>query len=189
MIEFSQNIKTVLQNPTIETFVLVRINDYYTTDYPTNITLGDGSTYISDGKLVSVDPPKLSSSVDRELYKVALADPDYSIGNNMQTGLVGRPFQVRLGFVDPTTLQPYTAITDTVLIYKGFVDNIAYNIETGNNGEVILSVTGASPMADLDLVKTFYISKDFIRGLNATDNSFDQIYEGSGSVNLKWGRV
>jgi hypothetical protein len=188
MIEFSNNIKTLLQNPVIDAFYMVRINTYLTTSHVTNITV-DGNTYLSDGRLLSVDPPKLSSSVDRELYKVTLADPDYSIGGTMQTGIVGKTFEVRLGFVDPITSQPYTALSDTVLIYKGFVDSIAYNIETNQQGEVALLVTGASPMANLDVTKTFYTSRDFIRSISPTDSCFDQVYEGSGTVNLKWGKT
>jgi hypothetical protein len=191
MISFSTNIATLLQNPSIECFYVVKIGTYKTTSYFTDITLSNNETYLSDGKLVNVDPPRLSSSVDREIYKVVLADADYSLGTIMQSGLVGSNFEVRLIFIDPTTNLPYTTLTDTVLSYKGDVDSIGYSVETGNSGQVLLEVSGASPMADLDLTKAFYTSKEYIRGLadNSQDSCFDQVYEGSGPVAIKWGKV
>ena len=44
-------------------------------------------------------------------------------------------------------------------------------------------------MADLDAVKPFYTTKDFVRQLNPDDSCFDQIYHGSGFVNLNWGKA
>jgi hypothetical protein len=188
MIEFSSTIISLLQNPSVDAFYMVRIYAYYTTSHFNNITLSNGETYVADGRIVQVDPPKLSATVDRELYKVTLADPDYTLGAAAQSGLVGKEFEVRIGFINPSTNAPYTQLANTILAYKGLVDSIAYNIGTGNVNEAILSVTGSSPMSDLDLTRSFYTSKEYIRTLNTNDTCFDQIYEGSGPVQLKWGR-
>lgn len=188
MITFSTAIQNILAQPVVEEFHLVRIGNYRTTSYFYNITLSNGDVYLADGKLVGVDTPRLSSTVDRELYKVTLADNDYSLSTVVEGSFVGLPFEVRIGFVDQTTKQPLTTITDTLLAYKGIIDSGGYSINPADVGDVILQVTGASPMADLDATRTFYGSKDFIRSLAPNDSSFDQVYEGSGPVSLKWGK-
>jgi hypothetical protein len=192
MISFNSTLIALLQNPVINAFYLVKIGlpsgFYLTTSHFANITLSNGDTYLSDGKLLSADVPKLSSVVDREIYKVVLADVDYTLGAAMQTGIVGKVFEVRIGFIDPATEVPYTQIENTILAYKGIIDSIGYSIETGNTGEAALSISGASPMADLDLTRTPYSSKEYIRGLFPNDSCFDQVYEGSGPVNIKWGK-
>jgi hypothetical protein len=192
MISFNSTLVALLQNPVVNAFYMVKIGlpsgFYLTTSHFTNITLSNNDTYVADGKLLDADVPRLSATVDREIYKIVLADPDYSSGATMQSGLVGKLFEVRIGFIDPVTNIPYTAITDTILAYKGIVNNIAYSIETGNIGEAALSISGASPMADLDLTRTPYTSKEYIRGISQNDSCFDQVYEGAGPVNLKWGK-
>lgn len=187
MIQFSPTIVQILQNPTIEAFYLIKIHTYKSTSYFTDITF-EGETYVADGRLMSADPPRMSAIVDRELYKVILADPDYSFGTLLGNNLIGRNFEVRLIFVDPVTQLPYLEYANTLLIYKGTVDSTAYAVDTGNTGEVAISISGASPMSDLDLTKPFYTSKEFIRNISSNDTSFDQVYEGSGNVNLKWGK-
>jgi hypothetical protein len=188
MITFSNTVKQLLAAPTIEAFYLVDFNNYKTTNYFSNITLSDGSTYENDGRLMQVDPPQLSTSVDRELYKITFADPDFSFGPLVDTGIVGSPVSVRIGFVNQETKLPYTNIQDTVLVYKGKVDNGAYSISTQDTGEATFVLTCASPLADLDSVRALYTSRDALRSVSPNDTSFDQIYEGAGQVELKWGK-
>jgi hypothetical protein len=189
MIEFSSTILSIMANPNIETFYLVRIgSDYKTTTHFDNVTLSNGHTYLSDGRVLNVDDPRLSAIVDREIYKVTLADPDFELSTLAENSLIGSVFEVRIGFVNPATGLPVTTVGDTMLAYKGIVESAGYIMETGNRGEVTLQISGASPMADLDAVRAFYGSRDFIKGLDPTDTAFDQVYEGSGSVNIKWGK-
>lgn len=188
MIKFSSTVINLLQNPSVEAFYCVTINTYKTTSFYSNVTLSNNETFLSDGKLISVDPPKISATVDREIFKVTLADPDYTLGAQFQTGLVGNNFEIRILLVDPSTNQPYLNITDTILAYKGIVDNIGYSIQTSNTGETIIGISGASPMNDLDLTRNFYTSREYIKTKYPDDTCFDQIYEGSGPVNLKWGK-
>lgn len=187
MIQFSNTLIQLLQNPVIEAFYLIKVHTYRNTSYFTDITFNN-EIYVADGKLLSADPPRMSAIVDRELYKIVLADPEYSFGSLLGNNLIGRNFEVRLIFVDPVTKLPYLELENTLLIYKGIVDSTAYAIDTSNLGEVAISISGSSPMADLDLTKTFYTSKEFIRNISSNDTSFDQVYEGSGNVNLKWGK-
>lgn len=189
MIQFNSTVIGLLSNPVISVFYLVRVADYYTTSHYNNITLTNGQTYIADGKILQADAPRLSPTVDRELYRVSFADPDYSLTGIVGDGIVGQPFEVRLCFIDPTTNAPYTNISDTLLAYKGVVDNVSYSISLGNLGETVAVVSGASPMADLDATRAYYSSKEFIKEIDPNDSSFDQIYEGAGPINLRWGRV
>jgi hypothetical protein len=188
MIQFSTTISTVLQNPIIDAFYCVTIGTYKTTSYISNITLSNGEIFQSDGKLISVDAPRISTTVDREIFKVTLADTDFALGAQFQSGLVGNLFEIRLILINPSTNQPYLTLTDTILAYKGLIDNIGYSIQTGSIGENILVISGSSPMNDLDLTKPFYTSREYIREKYPNDSCFDQIYEGSGPVNLKWGK-
>lgn len=188
MISFSTAISNLLQNPSVEAFYCVTIGSYKTTTFYSNVTLSNGETFLSDGRLLSVDAPRISATVDRELFKVTLADPDFLLGAQFQTGLVGNNFEIRIILVDPVTNQPYLNLNDSILSYKGIIDNMGYSIETSNQGESILAISGSSPMNDLDLTKNFYTSREYIKTKYPDDTCFDQIYEGSGPVNLKWGK-
>jgi hypothetical protein len=188
MISFSLNVRNLLQQPTIETFYMIDFDGYRTTNYFAPITLSNGEVYNNDGRLYEVDPPQLSTTVDRELYKISFADPDFYFGTLIDQGIVGAPVTVRIGFVDPLTKQPLTAVSDTVVSYKGRVDNGAYSIKTEDVGEALFVLTCASPMANLDAIRSLSTTKDALKTISPSDTSFDQIYEGSGQVELKWGK-
>ena len=166
--------------------------------------------YISDDSIISVDLPSLSTNVDREQYKIVVsannllnAAPTIDINTknisltnkefgqlaNTQNMLIGRGIEGRIGFINTTTGMPFTKLSDTILIYKGTIESIGYLIKTQEMGESLLQITGSSPMRNLDLKSGLYLSKDYIRQVNLNDSCCDQIYEGSGAVTLKWGRI
>lgn len=153
-----------------------------------DVTLPNGVTYISDGLILSMDSPSLSSSVDRTQYKVVLADPNLGDMSAYQSGLVGCELETRLCFVDQETGQPYLATEDSFIVYKGMVDGVSYEIDTKELGEVRVTITGSSPIANLDQKRSIYLSRDSIRKRNSADSCCDQIYQGSGALVLKWGR-
>jgi hypothetical protein len=101
--------------------------------------------------------------------------------------------EARLCFIkndaNPDNRLPLTTLTDTLLIYRGKINGASYLIQTEEIGEVILQVTGASPMADLNLKKSIYLSRDYIRNKNPNDACCDMIYAGSGTLGLRWGRT
>lgn len=191
MIQFSEKVKQILSQPTIEAFYLVDVDSglYRTTSFFRDITLSNGVTFSNDGRLLSVDPPQLSSTVDREIYKISIADPDFNSGDSADRGLIGKLVEVRIGFVNQATNLPETNIVDTVLVYRGKIDGTSYIVNTNTIGEAVLNVTCSSPMADLDLRKPIYTTKDAARSREPSDTSCDQIYEGSGQLTLKWGKV
>ena len=192
MIQFNSTISNILQQTSVEAFYLVEIGlstVYRTTNFYNDITFDNGITYMNDGRLAQVDPPKMSATVDREQYKILLADVDMYFSQYVDSGLVGKDVSVRIGFVDPSNGLPLTQIANTVLIYKGRVDSGAYNLSTESAGDSVFAITCSSPMGDLDLVKALSTSKDSLRNIDPSDTSFEQIYEGVGQIELKWGKL
>jgi hypothetical protein len=193
--QLSANIVTLINNKTVNAFYMVLVQHtgggfvhFNTTSHYADVTLSNGQTYIADGKLKSADPPQMNTTVDREQYKVILADPSFSEGGNIGQGLVGKVLEVRLGFIDPSTGLPFTNVADTFIVYKGRVDSASYMIDT-EEGEVDLQITGVSPMVSLEMVKGYYLSRDNVRAHDSADSSFDDVYEGSSAIILKWGKA
>lgn len=194
MIQFSANIQTVLSQMPIETFYMLRVSNingtaiYSSTDYFMNVTLSNGYVYTADSLLLSVDPPQLSSTVDREQYKIVLSDPSFSQASIIENNIVGKYLETRIGFINQTTGLPYLTASDTLIVYKGRIDSAGYVIDSGEIGESKLQITGSSPISNLDQKNGIYLSKETIRNANGNDSSCDQIYEGSGALMLKWGK-
>jgi hypothetical protein len=194
MRQLSSNVVALIANETISSFYMVLVRHYNdgmihfnTTSHFADVTLSNGITYLADGKLKSADPPQLNTTVDREQYKVILADPAFADGALLGQGLVGKVMEVRVGFINPATGLPYTDIADTFVSYKGRINSAAYLVDT-EEGSVDLELVGVSPLISLDMVKGYYLSRDFVRQKDATDSSFDAVYEGSSAVILKWGK-
>jgi hypothetical protein len=199
---FSSTIKSVLSFDNIEGFYLLRITDvdgsviFSSTTHYTDITLSNNNTYFSDGLILSIDPPQLSSTVDREQYKIVLIDPTFSQSSKLDTTLLGKVLETRIGFVNNNNIaasetplgQPFTNVNDTFVLYKGRVDSVAYEIDANELGEVKLAITGSSPLINLDQKNGIYISRESIRAANSSDTSCDETYQGSGVITLKWGK-
>jgi hypothetical protein len=194
MIQFSTNIQTILSTFPIESFYMLRISNqngtviYSSTDYFMDISLSNGYTYTADSLLLSVDAPQLSSSVDREQYKIILSDPSFSQAATIESNIVGKYLETRIGFINQTTGLPYLTVSDTLVVYKGRIESAGYVIDSGEIGESKLQITGSSPISNLDQKNGIYLSKEMIRGTNGNDSCCDQIYQGSGTLALKWGK-
>jgi hypothetical protein len=194
MRQLSSNIQTLIANETVQAFYMVLIRHYddgfihfNTTSCYCDVTLSNGISYVSDGKLKSADPPQINTNVDREQYKVILSDPAFDEGANVGNGLVGKIMEVRVGFINPATGLPFTNIEDTFVTYKGRVDRTSYLVDT-EDGNVDLEIIGVSPLISLDMVKGYYTSRDNVRAQDSTDSSFDSVYEGSGAITVRWGK-
>ena len=128
----------------------------------------------------------LKSAPVSVLYKIKLCDSSMSMLGFYEGGAVGKVGAVRVGFVDYNTGIPDTA--NTILIYKGVIESFKYQVDTDEQGEVIAEIICSNPMADLDAVRPYYTSKDFIKQLSSDDTAYDQVYNGAGTVSLKWGK-
>ncbi len=195
MRQLSANVAPLVESGEAETIFLVRITDkdglvvFSSTTYFDNVTLSNGYEYEANGMLVSADPPQLSTTVDREQYRIAIADPEFMQGDNAENGLTGKRMEVRLGFINPEDGLPFTSITDTFVVYRGRVDGAAYKVSTQEFGEVLLQITGISPILSLDSKSGITLTKDAVRQRNPNDSCCDQLYEGSSTLVLKWGKA
>jgi hypothetical protein len=197
MINLSPALKTILSQPTVETAILVKIHTLsFTSSYLPITVAGDTYTPSEDAvRLISVDPPKVTSTVDRASYSITFADPDMYFGQWLEDlvspglvttpeqGYTGLPVTVRLAVLSGSS---YSA--ESLLLYKGVVDTGSYAVDLEEFGESIFTFTCSSPMSSLDMIRTFYTTKNDLRGIYATDAAFDQIYEGSGQIRLLWGK-
>jgi hypothetical protein len=184
---FSTKVQSIIDSGNIRFFYLIDLtfnSTYRLTSYGTNIVY-DSNTYISDGGLFEIDTPKLSSVIDREAYRVVIADLSNALLNDIRSNVVGKDMLVRLGFIDPDTDQPLLQTENILHVYKGFADTP----EVVNNWDTkIASIEGTSPMADLDMVNSYVTSRDSIKQRSSTDTSFDEIYDNS-ELEIKWGKV
>jgi hypothetical protein len=202
MMFFSSTIKSYLSSDKIEAFYLLRILNsdgsiiYSSTSCfcdilltSLGVSLGSNYLYSSNSSLKSVDLPQLSTSVDREQYKISIiTNPTDPQMNLAVTNLIGKTLETRIGFVNTTTGFPDMAIENTIIVYRGRVESAGYTFETSDIGESTLQLSGSSPIVNLDQKNGLYLSRDSIKHLNANDTCCDQIYESSSAITLKWGK-
>lgn len=197
---FSTNFLSVINSDTIKYFYLIQIelektgastqtrNTYYYTSYDRNISW-NGQTWSGDGGLFEIDSPRFSSIIDREAYTVVLQDKDNTLSDIFKQGVIGNDIFVRVGVLDssgnPLLGTDSNGVSDVVSIYSGFIDSpsitIDWDVKTAK-------IQGTSPMADLDQIKLFMVSKDGMDQKSASDTSFDKIYEDN-ETHLAWGKI
>jgi hypothetical protein len=148
-----------------------------------NITFS-GNTYSATNSITSFGPPRVSSSVDREIYELSFLDHDNFFQNELRLGVSGKLLTVYAGFFNSAG-QPLTAAADVLIAYRGFIDS-GKIINDGSRKQGILSA--ASPMAALDSIGGYIVSKDGMDQVSSTDTSFDDVYVGGKTTNLKWGK-
>jgi hypothetical protein len=158
------------------------------TSHYANVTLSNGITFTANDLLLTVDPPQLSTTVDRSQFKVILADNEILQGAIADAGLLGKRMEVYIGFINPANGLPFTNVEDTFLAYRGLIDSAGYKISTGSVGESQFVITGSSPLISLDMKKGILLSRDSIRQRNINDACCDQINEGSSGYTIKWGK-
>lgn len=191
MLQFSASVAAEIAAKTAKGFLCVLVKDssdtvlLASTTYYDTVTLSDGIDYEPDDNVISVDPPQLSTTVDREEYKIVLDGA--ALDANLD--LVGCILEVRLCFLNTTTGLPYTDLADTLLFYRGRVSGKAAEFDTSELGSYQHTVSGASPMMALEMTGGMYLSRDFIRSMHPDDSCCDEIYQGSSALVLKWGRL
>jgi hypothetical protein len=196
MIQLSANVQALLSQGTIELFYLLHIAEYNldksalnVTSFYSDVSIVGDRTYLGNGNLVAISPPKLESVVDKSSFDITISDPQFSEANSLEVNLLGNLVELRAGVVNTVTNLPLLALADTLLIYRGKVDAFSYKASTKELGENLLVIRCGSPMVNLDAKRSFYLNKDFVRRTNPSDSSCDQINEGSGSLMIKWGKA
>jgi len=148
------------------------------TNLPYNVSVG-GNTYVSDGGLTQFSPPQLTSSIDRETYRIKLTDYQNFYKDEFETNAVGTPVTVKLGIVGNTT--------DFDILYKGRID--ATFIETNPaEGSKNAILECSSPFGALDRTADRRTDKNTQRLIDSTDSCFDRIYNNENTIQLRWGK-
>lgn len=188
------NVKTILANNSqLSAFYLVEImldTPLHHTTYFRDVITKDGN-FSADNTIMAVDSPSMSSSVDRSAYKISYADPTFAMRATIESGIAGRKVSVWAVVINTTNatvggVAPGDPLlNDAVLVYSGYVDTAYAKLD---NEESLVVIECASLMAGLDVIKSVITSPNYIKGVDANDNSFDQVYDGSRSINLVWGK-
>lgn len=196
----SDALKAVIAKDYIQAFILVTIGPFSITNayirsttLPYDITYL-GNTYFSDARIVAVDLPKLSTSVDREAYRISIGDPNFDFRGVIEAGATGVSIQAEAGFMNTEAVsvngvlpnEPYLASDMMYMIYKGKLDTQMYTIDT--EGQILLNFEGSSPMGALGLKRSLLTSRDWMHQRFPLDTSFDQVFLGSGEQILLWGK-
>lgn len=190
MRKLSSKLQGILADAVIEAFYVVKIEGLYnTTSYFHDVTLSDEVLYHANGSLLKIDAPRISTTVDREQFTISLVDADFTASTFVHTGFIGKKVEVRAVLINQETGEPELNLADTLMVYKGTIDGASLVANTQEKGTMILNLILASPMADLDLRRQFFTSKDFIRNRNPNDGCCDQLYAGSNTLTLKWGKA
>jgi len=186
MREFSSAAQAVLDSGTISYVYLIKLNffnSYYLTSNSVDVEYG-GNTYLANSGLFEFDNPKFSTVVDRESYKVVISDLFDEMLAEFNYSVIGKPIEVLVALRDANG-DLLLDSADVLRVYKGTVDKPLIN----NNFEEKLAVLeGTSPMSDLDLVNVFITSKDGMDQRDASDTSFDEVFDGS-EITINWGKV
>ena len=138
-----------------------------------------GNTYVADGGLTELEPPKLTSILDREVYRIKLVDFNNEFKGYFDNQALGTPVTVRLGIEGNTT--------DLDTVYKGRIDGVS--IETNPaEGTKDATIECASPFAALDRTNNRMTDKNYQKNISATDTSMDEVYAAAKETEVKWGK-
>jgi len=179
-------------NRRVDVFYLVRLgNNYYSTTWYSNLKFNNKS-YAADGLLIGVQPPQTDSSLDKNRFKLTIAD-DRNILNSEIESLIGAPAHVYLGATSPNG-QPINLSdgnldpAELLCLYKGTIDGISIQYDTNEFGSQTITAELTNPFHNLDRKRTFYTTRKELRAIAPNDTSFDQIYTGSSHMMLRWGK-
>jgi hypothetical protein len=186
MRQLSPAVQAALALPNPQFFLLAEIN--FSTPMRITSTSFDleynGNIYTTDGGIISFGPPRVSSSVDREIYELTFVDHADFFQGQLRAGINGKLLTVYVGFFNEFA-QPLTSLADVTIAYRGFID--AGKITKTDEAKLGV-IQAASPMANLDSIGGYLVSKDGMDQANTNDTSFDDVYSGGQTINLKWGK-
>ena len=99
---FSSAVQSLIDSGNIEYFFLITLefsNTYRFTSYRGNLEFppNSGNIYIADGGLFEIDEPRFSSVVDREAYRIVLAEELDEMFAEFEANVVGKPIDVKVG--------------------------------------------------------------------------------------------
>lgn len=205
---FSPIVKTLLADDNVAIYFLVKYDSTLFTSLPYAVSI-EGmpglnlyAPEVAGAGLLSIEPPRMSSSVDKTSYKITISDPSFEFRTRAMQGNVGSKIEVRFGFfntkataiVDSSGTSvpvgaPLLNFADTTVVYGGYASSQSYSIDFDGTAKFI--VEGTSPFGALDNTKAHYTTKDFIKSrFNELeeDTAYERIYEGGVETRVKWGK-
>lgn len=145
----------------------------------------NGDSYTKSSSIISFGAPKISSSVDREIYELVINDQTNILQGYLRVGAIGALVSVYAGFFDSSGF-PMLDLEDVILAYQGTIDSGAIVASSDNK---ICKIQAASPMGNLDAIGAYMVSRDGMLQINEDDTSFNEVVAGSKEINLKWGKI
>jgi hypothetical protein len=142
--------------------------------------------FTADGTLKSLEPPRMTSSVDRETYKIESTDLRLSLLAENSWGLTGRFATVLAVFTDDGSIP--TSADEFLTVYRGKTTAVVTRMSCGEFGELIVQISLGSPMQALDRKNGRYFSSPRVRAHNELDRCADSVYVNSRGAVAAWGR-
>lgn len=188
MRKVSELFKERLVSDNFNYFVMIKLwgLPYRTTSLGYEFTF-DGELYTANNNIKALEPPKNSSVIDREAYKITLTDVSLVFKDYFETGAVNDRVTVKIGIFDIETGLPKVEPEHFLTVFEGKIDTTIIDVDF-NEGFFDATIESSSPLASLDQRNAFYTSKRSLRQRFPTDSSFDFIHLGSGESVLKWGK-
>jgi hypothetical protein len=181
----SVDILSALNSDEVGFFFLVHLafnTNFYLTTLPYEL-IWNGNTYRPEQELINLEAPRATTVVDRQAYKLKLSGIDPVMNAEVENGIVHLPVTIKMGFVvDGVAL---TGLSDLMHVYSGSVASAKKSISEDTQS---INIECSAPLSSLDAKSTLFTTRDAIKALDATDTSFDQIFEGSSEFSLKWGK-
>lgn len=184
----STRVKEILSNGNVTLFLLTSFysgtNSYNFTSLPYELIV-NGELYLPDRNTVSIAPPKLGASLDREEFSMKLGALDKDFMDGLETSYLVTRLRVVLGVIDPDTGKPLVGDDDLLVLHDGVLDTIETSLEAG---EVSIGITSASPMADFDTVKTYITEPRYQKDIMPEDTCYDFVAGRDREITMKWGK-
>ncbi len=130
----------------------------------------------------------MTGYLDKQEFNIVFNDPDDSVLNSVASIYTGLAVEVRIGATDVNGLPPLT-LANTLYAYGGLCSSISQTIEMDEIGSKSTTLVVNSPMSDLTSKSPYYTSQGFLDQTYPGDTSFVQSQDGSGQINLRWGKA
>jgi hypothetical protein len=183
MLSLSSNLQDKINNSTVAPFTLISLSfssPVYITDAASDISYG-GHIYTADGGIVGVTPPGAQGEVNRDVFVLALNDPDNELRSALDSENVGVKVAITAGFFDVETRQN---INEYLSIYKGQISSVSWRIE---DSSPIVTIQCTGPLTKLSQVINRTTNETSQKLLYPNDTSMDKSYDSDSKQTISWG--
>jgi hypothetical protein len=163
--------RTFVTGTILDTFVVATIGNINTTSsYKDEII--DGVTYLSDNRLISVNPIVLSD-IKQVTYEIVMVNVAVTSLSNGQAVTVKNVYRTGTGLT-------------SIIAYKGVISQLSSKLVTDVIGQSIIKIICSSPMYVLDAIAGIHIHKDYPPAVG--DTCFEKSQDDTSDVLINWGK-